>query len=213
MSILIGVVSQKGGVGKSMISRLIATEYARVNWSVLIADMDNSQSTSYEWNLRRQKNGINPSVCVNRFVDVDDVLNLKESYDLIIFDGAPHASRVTKNIASCVHLLLLPTGNSIDDLNPQIRLAHELVGNGINKNKLAFILSRVGTSDSELAEVMDYLGQTEYMILAGHILEKTAFRQAVREGKSIAETRYSRLVNQCESVVQSVADRINYLMK
>ncbi|MGI2299158.1 hypothetical protein [Candidatus Cardinium hertigii] len=42
MAVLIGIVSQKGGVGKSMLSRLLATEYARVNWSVLIADMDNS---------------------------------------------------------------------------------------------------------------------------------------------------------------------------
>lgn len=213
MAVLIGVVSQKGGVVKSMISRLLATEYARVNWNVLIADMDSSQSTSYEWNLRRQKNKINPSIHVDRFIDVEDVIQVHGSYDLVIFDGAPHASRMTKNIANFVHLLLLPTGNSIDDLNPQIRLAHELVNDGINKDKLAFVLSRVGNSHTELNEVLDYLNQTGYMILSGYILEKTAFRQAIREGRSITETRYIGLTNKCEAVVQSVADRINYLTK
>ena len=67
MTVLIGVISQKGGVGKSMISRLIATEYARVSWNVLIADMDSSQSTSYEWSLRRQKNKVSPLIHVERF--------------------------------------------------------------------------------------------------------------------------------------------------
>ncbi|TSJ81151.1 MAG: ParA family protein [Candidatus Cardinium sp.] len=213
MAVLIGVVSQKGGVGKSMISRLLAMEYARVDWNVLIADMDSSQSTSYEWNLRRQKNKVSPLIHVERFIDVEDTIQVQESYDLVIFDGAPHASRMTKSIANIVHLLLLPTGNSIDDLNPQIRLAHELVNDGINKNKLAFVLSRVGNSHAELDEVLNYLNQTGYMILSGHILEKTAFRQAVREGRSISETRYIRLTNKCEEVVQSVADRIDYLTK
>lgn len=213
MAVLIGVVSQKGGVGKSMISRLLATEYARVNWNVLIADMDSSQSTSYEWNLRRQKNKISPLIHVERFIDVEDTIQVQESYDLVIFDGAPHASRMTRNIANIAHLLVLPTGNSIDDLNPQIRLAHELVSDGINKDRLAFVLSRVGNSNTELDEVLDYLNQTGYMILAGHILEKTAFRQAVRDGRSISETRYIRLNNKCEQVVQSVVDRIDYLTK
>lgn len=213
MAVLIGVVSQKGGVGKSMISRLLATEYARVNWNVLIADMDSSQSTSYEWNLRRQKNKVSPFIHVERFIDVEDVIQIQESYDLVIFDGAPHASRMTKNIAHIAHLLILPTGNSIDDLNPQIRLAHELVNDGINKAKLAFILSRVGNSPTELNEVLAYLNQTGYMILSGHILEKTTFRQAVRDGRAISETRYICLNSQCEQVVQSVVDRINYLTK
>ncbi|MEF2228705.1 MAG: ParA family protein [Candidatus Cardinium sp.] len=213
MSVLIGVVSQKGGVGKSMVSRLLATEYARVDWNVLIADMDSSQSTSYEWNLRREKNKINPSIHVERFTDVEDAIQVHESYDLVIFDGAPHASRMTKNIANIVHLLLLPKGNSIDDLNPQIRLAHELVNGGIDKDKLAFVLSRVGNSHTELNEVLDYLHQTGYMILSGHVLEKTTFRQAVRDGRSITETRYIGLTSKCEQVVQSVVDRINYLTK
>ena len=38
MTVMIGVVSQKGGVGKSTISRLVAREYAAAGWTVKIAD-------------------------------------------------------------------------------------------------------------------------------------------------------------------------------
>ena len=37
MALKIGVVSQKGGVGKSTLCRLIACEYARNGWNVKIA--------------------------------------------------------------------------------------------------------------------------------------------------------------------------------
>ena len=40
MPIKVAIVSQKGGVGKSSIARLIAREFADNAWRVTIADMD-----------------------------------------------------------------------------------------------------------------------------------------------------------------------------
>jgi chromosome partitioning protein len=40
MAVIIAMVSQKGGIGKSTLSRLIAREYANAGWSVKIADLD-----------------------------------------------------------------------------------------------------------------------------------------------------------------------------
>jgi MinD-like ATPase involved in chromosome partitioning or flagellar assembly len=42
VALLIGVVSQKGGVGKSTLCHLIAREYAAGSWNVKIADLDPS---------------------------------------------------------------------------------------------------------------------------------------------------------------------------
>src|SRR5450631_1941531 len=49
MAVIVGMVSQKGGVGKSTLSRLVAREYANAGWSVKIADLDVSQGTSFSW--------------------------------------------------------------------------------------------------------------------------------------------------------------------
>ncbi|MBA3922086.1 MAG: ParA family protein, partial [Nostocaceae cyanobacterium] len=53
MTLQIGVVSQKGGVGKSTIARLLAREYAAAGWDVKIADLDIAQATSTNWKQRR----------------------------------------------------------------------------------------------------------------------------------------------------------------
>lgn len=213
MGVLVGIISQKGGVGKSMVSRLLGTEYTRVGWRALIADMDSSQSTSKEWGIRRSQQGIEPAVEISAFGMVEEVLQISDQYDIILFDGAPHSTRTTKTIAEVSDLIILPTGSSLDDLNPQIRLAHELVDNGIKKEKIIFILSRVGSSKAELKDARNYIAQTEYYLLDGFIPERTAFRQAIRDGRTLTETRYFRLTEKCEAVTQSVADIIKEIKK
>lgn len=40
MAAIIGIVSQKGGVGKSTLARLVAREYANAGWRAKIVDLD-----------------------------------------------------------------------------------------------------------------------------------------------------------------------------
>ena len=120
MSTIIGVVSQKGGVGKSTISRMIACEYSKANWSVKLADMDTSQGTSFQWQSRRLHNDISPEVSVELFKKVDQALKIADSFDLLVFDGAPHSTSGTLQIASSSDLIIIPTGTSLDDLIPTV---------------------------------------------------------------------------------------------
>ena len=53
--------------------------------------------------------------------------------------------------------MILPTGLSLDDLQPSVGLAHELVKNRVSKAKIAFALSRVGDSYLEIIEAQAYL--------------------------------------------------------
>ncbi len=209
MAILAGIISQKGGVGKSTVCRLLAIEFARAGREVLIADMDTSQSTSYEWNSRRLEGRLEPVISVQQFAGVDRALKLINNYDLIAFDGAPHSTRVTRQIAKESNLVILPTGNSLEDLNPQIRLAHELTDNGVGKEKIVFVLSRIGSSDIETGEVVKYLKRTGFKTLEGDIPEKTAFRRAIREGKAVSETPFRTLNERAEKLAQSIVNRIN----
>jgi chromosome partitioning protein len=99
MSIVIGICSQKGGVGKSTLARLIAREYARAKWAVKIADLDISQGTSFNWQARRLQYGIEPVVAVERFGTVDQALKVAPHVDLLILDGPPHSTVGTLRIA------------------------------------------------------------------------------------------------------------------
>jgi len=134
MALVIGVVSQKGGVGKSTCARLIVREYAHAGWDVKIADLDVSQGTSFDWHVRRLQQQLQPSVAVERFGTVEQALKARAHYDLLVMDGAPHSTTATLKIVEPSTLAVLPTGLSLEDLKPQVLLAHEL---GEERNRQA----------------------------------------------------------------------------
>jgi chromosome partitioning protein len=208
MALIIGVVSQKGGVGKSTLARMIACEYASGEWDVKIIDMDLSQGTSTAWNSRRMQNEIKPALAVEQFLNVKDALKKQDSYDLLVFDGAPHSTRRTLEIAQAADILILPTGVSLDDLEPTIKLAHELRKNKIPINKINIALSRIGNSTVELEEAKEYIDSTGYHVLTGMLLEKTAIRRAQDEGRAASETSFKSVNQKSDVLIQAIVDRI-----
>lgn len=209
MTLIIGVISQKGGVGKSTIARTIAKTYAQSNWNVLIADMDVKQGTTFEWNSRRLNAALQPELQVQQFSSVSSSEKVKDSYDLIVYDGTPHSTADTLAIAQVSNVVILPTGGSLDDLRPQIRLAHELAKRGIDKQQIAFVLSRVDASEAEYSETVDYLEQTPYTVINGFIPEKRAFRNALNEGKTLTDTSFQSLNKKAEQCIQAIVDYVS----
>lgn len=213
MSLIVGVVSQKGGVGKSTLARLVAREYALAGWSVKIADLDVSQGTSFNWQSRRLQSGLEPVIAVERFGSVEQALKIGDHYDLVILDGPPHSTAGTLKIADASLLTILPTGLSLDDLEPSVLLAHELRKRGTSAGKIVFALSRVGDSESEIEEAREYIQQAGYGVLPGSLPEKTAFRRASDEGRSLTETRFPSLNKRSDEMAQGIVDRITHLQK
>ena len=212
MGHIIGVGSQKGGVGKSTTCRAIATTYAKAGWNVKVADLDINQSTSFTWLQRRLSNGIEPVVSVETFGSVSHALRTADAYDLLILDGAPHASKATVEIARHADLFVLPTGLSLDDLEPQVILANNLVSeHKIPAERIAFALSKTGDSPRELEEARQYLGGTSYYVLDSQIPEKTAFRRAHDMGLSVVESPYKGPREQADAMIQSLIDRLEAL--
>ncbi|CAG8702085.1 3051_t:CDS:2, partial [Ambispora gerdemannii] len=80
---------QKGGVGKSTLSRALATEASKEKMKVLLADCDPQQATSYNWNKLRGDKKI-----------------------------VTRTSKSTLEIARQADLIIQPTGPSVDDCEP-----------------------------------------------------------------------------------------------
>jgi chromosome partitioning protein len=211
MAIFISMVSQKGGVGKSTLARLLAREYANAGWAVKIADLDVSQGTSFNWQARRLQAALNPVIPVERFGAVEQVLKVGAQYDLIIIDGPPHSTAGTLRIAEVSEMVVLPTGLSLDDLEPSVLLAHELVKKGTVRNKIGFALCRVGESEGEISEARSYIDQAGYNVLKGEIPERTAYRRASDEGRTLTETRFPTLNQRSDLLVQSIVNHLDKL--
>jgi chromosome partitioning protein len=211
MAFIVAMVSQKGGVGKSTLARLLAREFASEGWNVKIADLDISQGTTFEWHARRLQGHVEPDVPVEQFGSVDKALNLAQHYDLLVLDGAPHSTSATRAIALASHLTVIPTGLALDDLRLAVVLAHDLVKQGVPRDKIVFALCRVGDSPLEIEDSRTYLEKTGYGILAGALPEKTAYRRASDEGRALTETRFHSLKERAEEVAQGMVDRISQL--
>jgi chromosome partitioning protein len=213
MALFVGVISQKGGVGKSTICRIIATAFASHGWNVKIADLDTKQGTCSEWKRIRDDNGIDPSISAETFRTVAHVRKLENLHDLVVLDGAPHSSTQTLEVAKASDILILPTGPALDDMRPSVLLAHELVDKGISISRLFFVLCRVGDSETEIQEARDYITQAGYAVLKGELLERVGYRRASDKGLSLIEVPIKSLKEKAELLAKSIVDQISAAQK
>ena len=208
MAYIIGMVSQKGGAGKSTLARLLARELAQNGMTVKIADLDTQQTTCTAWASDRAEAGLEPEIQVQSFGNLSTALREADRFDAYILDGRPHSSRQTLDIARAAHAIVIPTGQTKDDLRPAVQLAHSLVDAGIEVSRIVFALVRTTRSAAEVGAAREYLNQTEYTMLDGELPSSTAYAMAHDAGRAVSETRYRSLNEKAEELAQAVIDRL-----
>ena len=200
---IIAFVSQKGGVGKSTLARLLATEATKKKIKTLLADCDHQQKTSFEWTQWRKENKTNPAIASQIFQQVKDIWSHAKSHQLIIIDAPARTSRGTLEIAKKADLIIQPVGASRDDLLPALREFNALKAQGINQNKLLFVLNHLSTP-AEVLATQEYLTESTYNFCPFYLYERASYRQAQSEGKAITEVNYPTLRKQAQKLVQSL---------
>ncbi len=207
MTCVIAFISQKGGVSKSTLSRALAREATVGGLRTKIADLDIEQDTSVQWHRRRLRSNIQPHVSVEAFSTVAHALSVSDNYDLLILDGPARASKGTLEISKAANLVVQPTGASLDDLEPAIKVFHGLVKADIPKSKMVFALGRIGT-DAEEADARAYIAEAGYTALEGCLVERPSYRHAQNMGYAVTETRYKGLNARADQLIQSLINRV-----
>jgi chromosome partitioning protein len=185
MGDIISFVGQKGGTGKSTLARAFAVEAAKRDQGVLVADLDDAQRTSWDWSQRRAANGIQPAITVERVPRLQ-VFTRAADRELLVVDAPGWADASTLWLAQGSQLTVLPTGGTVDDLNPTIRLMHELIDKGIADWRLGLALCRIHTpAQAEFARA--YLKQANYKALKGELWEKKGLADLQNVGQAVTE--------------------------
>lgn len=213
MTYIVGMVSQKGGVGKSTLARMMAREFVAGELRTKVADLDTQQQTCTNWAGRRAENGIEPEIQVQSFASVRSALEEAGRFDALILDGKPNASEQTVEIAKASDLVVIPTGQTLDDLHPGVVLAHSLRKKGVPAAKLAFVMFKTTGSDRENAAARQYVSEAGYLVLDGEVSVSTAYGSASDMGKAITETSFRTLNERAARLAQSVIDRIAELQE
>jgi len=123
--LVVGCASQKGGVAKSSLARLLAREFAAAGRRVLLADLDVLQATSLEWSRRRVGAGLRPDIPVERCENTRQALERGRRVDAeyLVLDARGVADAQTLEVARAADVVFIPSGLAVDDLLPAVRLA------------------------------------------------------------------------------------------
>ena len=197
MPLIVSFVSQKGGVGKSTLARALAAVGAAA-LKVKIADLDIQQQTAARWGKTRKQRGSVAHLDVEAFHTIDEALEAGRAFDVIFVDTPGHTSPTTRSVALASHIVVVPTGATMDDLYPTVLLLHALEEIGIPKSRLAIALCRV-LEPAEEKEARNYIETAGYEVLRGFIPERAAYRYAQNSGLALTEaidSESSESVNQ-----------------
>jgi chromosome partitioning protein len=207
MPVVVAFVSQKGGVGKSTLARALATFAARSNLKTKLADLDLQQKTVIVWEHARGRHAVKPALDVEAFPDVQQAVQSAKSSDLLIIDTPGQIVDGTTEIARQSHLTLQPTSPSSDDLHLSVLVFLALERVGIPRERLAFALCGV-LSVNEERDARSYLASFGYEVLEGSIPEHLVYREAMRVGRSITETRQKTLDGRAERLMADLLQKV-----
>src|SRR5665647_220447 len=135
MPVIVSFVSQKGGVGKSTLARALLA-VAVHTMKTRLADLDPRQGSVVAWERVRRRDAAGPTCEVVAYPTAGEALAGSGDVDLLILDAPAGTNRATLEIARHSHVVVQPTGPSADDLLPAILTFHELVKEGVPKERL-----------------------------------------------------------------------------
>ena len=211
MAVIVGLVSQKGGVGKSTLARALGAVVAHAGLKVRIADLDPKQHTLVEWQRTRGENRFAPNLDVRAYATVAQAVSGLANDELLILDAPAGAGRRTQEIAKTADLIIQPTSGSLDDLRPAILFFHELVQADIPNERFAIALSRI-LSLAEDEAARSYIAKAGYEVLAGAIPERAAYREAHNRGQALTEAKRRPQDTGVESLIEALFDKVHDLM-
>lgn len=205
---IISLLNQKGGVGKSALARALAVEFARNGWTVHAADLDRSQQTFFKWAERRAEAGTTPPIEAALYADPKAALKAAVNADVLIVDGKAFADAHALEIAQNSNLVVIPVGVSLDDLEPSLKLAVELVNKGVNRATIVFVVCRV--PDNGTKEAMSTRSSIEawnFDVVQGWIPFKSSYSQAMDKGLAFTEIPFKGLREKVDKIIEQLFEK------
>jgi len=208
-SLIIACLSQKGGVGKSTLARLVARTYAVAGWTAKICDFNTKQKTSVDWAAIRMEGKIQPEIPAEAFSSVKNAL--KQDFDLLVFDGRPDSDTTSLECAKEANLIIVPTGPSLDDLKPQVLFGHELTSRGIPRDRILFVINKGADSEVATNDARQYITMGGFAVAKTDLGMKTGYQMAQNTGHAISETLFPSLNTRADALASELVDRATSL--
>ncbi len=180
----IAVISQKGGVGKSMIASGLAVAFAQDGVATLLIDLD-PQASNAKWGKRRE--AADPVVVsAHASMLADEIAKAEQiGCEVVILDTAPHSNDTALQAARLADLVVVPCGVSIDDI--------EAIPNTIEIARFAgcpyfVVLNNVDpVTTTETQEAIATFADLGAPLCPAHLAKRVAYKRARKFGQTAQE--------------------------
>ena len=188
---IISVLNQKGGVGKTTLSIHIASTLALGGYSVLLIDAD-TQRSALDWAATRDQEPIFGVVGISTNNVHKEVKLLEPKYDFIVIDGPPRVYDVAKSVIAASDFVLIPVQPSPYDIwsaDEIVKLIKEVKTtlSAYKKIIAGFVINRKITNTVIGRDVTEALSSYPFDVLKSAIHQRVAYTESAARGTSAIE--------------------------
>jgi chromosome partitioning protein len=205
---ILGILNQKGGVGKTTLSVSIAHELARRTSAdeVLVVDSDPQQS-SLNWSEVREGKLPFAVIGFSKKSLHRDLPPIAKNYKYIIIDGPPRVTELARSCIMASDLILVPCTPSPYDIWASSETVELIKEATIYKEKLkgVFTINRKITNTAIGRDVVDALSGMDLPVLISHVSQRVIFAEAAASGKTVFDVEPE---GKAASEVVSLVDEI-----
>lgn len=185
---IISVLNQKGGVGKTTLSVNLAAALALSHQRTLLIDAD-PQGSSLDWQSSRQGENLFPVVGMAKPTLHKDVPELAANYDYVVIDGPPRVNELTRSGILASDLVLIPVQPSPYDIWASEEIVKLVQEASVYKERLksVFAINRKIVNTAIGRDVADALKSYPIPVMNTTISQRVAFAESAATGLSVLE--------------------------
>lgn len=180
---IISVLSQKGGSGKTTISTNLAAALAQAGKNVVLVDSD-EQGSARDWAAASDAAEVEV-IALDRPGMLSSVKRLNANF--VVIDGSAKLDKMAAETVKISDLVLMPIQPSPYDVWASadlIDIVKQRIEISDNALQAAFVVSRAIPNTTLSKEVLDVLNEHGLPVLAG-TTQKTAYSAAAAKGMSV----------------------------
>ncbi len=194
---IISLLNQKGGVGKTTLAIHLATGLAMKKKRVLLLDADR-QGSALDWAANREEAPLFPVVGLPKPNIHRELPKMAEDYAHVVIDSPPHSNEVARSVIMASDLILIPVQPSPYDVWATKETVDLITEARPYKEKLksVFVVNRKIVNTAIGRDVIESLGAYELPVLKAQICQRVSFAESASSGLTVLETDPDGLASQ-----------------